>query len=278
MLSNIRNAAILASAFAAFAAAPASAAITNISSSATGLYANLSIGSLVGLEVGPLATASGSAPPAYSDSDTVLGVDQSLNLGMLFSQSLSTGVINAAAQSNGFSGHGTAQVDGLGVGLDLQIPFLPSVTLLGLDAGVIQSSTIFDGTGLNGSSSIADLTLNALILSVPIDLDGVVNAAPNTVLLNLLGLKITLNEQIFASNVAGNVTTNSLTTNALHIAYSDFLVGGRLLNGDIIVAQSIASYSETPAVPEPATWALLISGFGIVGMAARRRRPAIAAC
>lgn len=30
--------------------------------------------------------------------------------------------------------------------------------------------------------------------------------------------------------------------------------------------------SETSVVPEPATWALLIAGFGIVGVAARRRR------
>lgn len=31
------------------------------------------------------------------------------------------------------------------------------------------------------------------------------------------------------------------------------------------------------AVPEPASWALLIAGFGLVGAAARRRRPAVAA-
>lgn len=33
-----------------------------------------------------------------------------------------------------------------------------------------------------------------------------------------------------------------------------------------------------PAVPEPATWGLLISGFGLVGAAARRRRPPAVAC
>jgi hypothetical protein len=31
------------------------------------------------------------------------------------------------------------------------------------------------------------------------------------------------------------------------------------------------------AIPEPATWAMLIAGFGIVGMAARRRREAVSA-
>jgi len=34
--------------------------------------------------------------------------------------------------------------------------------------------------------------------------------------------------------------------------------------------------STTPAVPEPATWAMLIAGFGLVGSAARRRRNTLA--
>ena len=32
------------------------------------------------------------------------------------------------------------------------------------------------------------------------------------------------------------------------------------------------SFAVAGAVPEPATWAMLISGFGMVGLAARRRR------
>jgi hypothetical protein len=34
--------------------------------------------------------------------------------------------------------------------------------------------------------------------------------------------------------------------------------------------------STTPGIPEPATWAMLIAGFGLVGSAARRRRVALA--
>ena len=37
---------------------------------------------------------------------------------------------------------------------------------------------------------------------------------------------------------------------------------------------TVGFWTETGGVPEPATWAMLIAGFGLVGMAARRRRHA----
>jgi fibro-slime domain-containing protein len=47
----------------------------------------------------------------------------------------------------------------------------------------------------------------------------------------------------------------------------------RVFFADRHTTQSSLSFSATiQAVPEPATWAMLISGFGLVGWAARRRR------
>ncbi len=40
---------------------------------------------------------------------------------------------------------------------------------------------------------------------------------------------------------------------------------------DFAIAQ--LRYSFTAPIPEPATWAMMIAGFGLVGFAARRRRP-----
>jgi hypothetical protein len=45
-------------------------------------------------------------------------------------------------------------------------------------------------------------------------------------------------------------------------------------NGFVVAAQS--GLFERSAVPEPATWALLIAGFGVIGAAMRRQRPSVA--
>lgn len=45
----------------------------------------------------------------------------------------------------------------------------------------------------------------------------------------------------------------------------------------MVQAQAYSLGSLTSAMSEPATWGLMIVGFGVVGVAARRRRPALAA-
>ena len=60
--------------------------------------------------------------------------------------------------------------------------------------------------------------------------------------------------------------------------YLDFLVGWGS-NGNYIDDSTgfRASLTSDGAVPEPATWALMIGGFGLAGAALRRRRAAVAA-
>lgn len=45
-------------------------------------------------------------------------------------------------------------------------------------------------------------------------------------------------------------------------------------SGNLAIQWSVAG-DEPPVIPEPATWAMMIAGFGLVGFAARRRRQAM---
>jgi hypothetical protein len=98
--------------------------------------------------------------------------------------------------------------------------------------------------------------------------------------------------QAFSLTDSGSVATFSTANGAAHFLRDDGLGGGgenspgtvdfiRTYN-QVLGASDVAElYNRgTPvrsfagAVPEPATWAMMIGGFGLAGAAARRRRPA----
>lgn len=56
-------------------------------------------------------------------------------------------------------------------------------------------------------------------------------------------------------------------------------IAGLSFYDGVLTSGQIAAISNNPlpAVPEPATWAMLIIGFGAIGLAARRRKPAVTA-
>lgn len=55
----------------------------------------------------------------------------------------------------------------------------------------------------------------------------------------------------------------------------EFILTARFANAQAIDAIEVSNFSVTP-VPEPASWAMMIGGFAIVGAAMRRRRTSIA--
>ncbi|MDO6416906.1 PEPxxWA-CTERM sorting domain-containing protein [Sphingomonas sp. BIUV-7] len=255
-------------------------AVTSISSNATDLKVSLGIATIpVGVTIG---TSSGTAAPAYSASNSVASVNQSLALGGVvggpLSQGLTTGVMTTSAQSAfpvSPTGSASATINNLGLGLAINLGVLGSLNALSLGSSAVTSTTTFDGSNFTGVSSVADLALNSLILSLPINAGIYASTAANRTLIDILGLKITLNEQIATDLTSAGLNTRSFTTNALRVTYTDFLVGGALLNGDVIVGQS--QVSVTQAVPEPATWSMMILGFGMVGGALRHQRRAVRA-
>ena len=68
------------------------------------------------------------------------------------------------------------------------------------------------------------------------------------------------------------ITSIGISTNAIDVALNNFALGTNLANGNIIVGHSEAFASVGAAVPEPASWAMMLIGFAGIGAVLRRRR------
>ena len=80
-----------------------------------------------------------------------------------------------------------------------------------------------------------------------------------------------------------NVAPGSMDFTGLNVIYKTLdktqLTGTRMtMDSEGLYVQGFGDHDHaTAAVPEPTTWAMLIAGFGLTGVAARRRRRALAA-
>jgi hypothetical protein len=226
------------------------------------------------VSLGPIAQSSGSAPPSYSDSDSVasLSDNASLTTGIGgVTQSLQTAILTSSATGTATGAEATSTVNNLSLSLASN-PLLAG--LLGLSATTIQSFSQANSVGgldASGSVTIEGLILTGSLLGgTTINGSLFVNPAPNTILLSIDGLTITLNEQTMLGD---GVTSAGISTNAIDIAFNNFALGTGLANGNIILGHSEALASlGAAAVPEPSSWAMMLLGFAAVGMVLRRRR------
>lgn len=260
-----------------FAADPAVAAVT-LSSSAYAASLHLTAAGAVKADAG-FGAAAGSADPAYSQDGGVASINQSAtlagNLVNSASEMLQAGVGTSNASSGGIASNkatATTELQNVSFAMNNQLLSTLAVTgLLNLGVSDITSTTTvgIDGSGFygTGSSLLAGLTVSGSLLTAAIDGSAYANAAANTVLLSLAGLKVILNEQVATQTTTGM----AMQTNAVHIALSDYSLNGSLLNGDVILGHSQA---QVGGVPEPATWGCMIVGLGAVGASLRRRRAA----
>jgi hypothetical protein len=269
-MRNNRTSLLLAAVSAAcvaFQVSAANATVTGGSSSSYGESVSLSITPILGVSgsitSGPIPTASGTAPAPYSDTNSLLSAT--------IADLISTGVLNASAQSN-VDGSGGSKFATAGASVDgLALSILGA---LGIGATTVASIADVSGDygtlAATGSSTIEGLSLNTIpILNL--------STSPDFVLLNALGIEVMLNEQIASGN---GVDSAGMAVNAIHITLDNvpYLWGlvPSVLNGDIIISHSQAALTADPnasgAVPEPATLALF--GTGLAGFFGLRKRRA----
>lgn len=239
------------------------------------LTANPPLAPAVIVNVAPVAATSGTAPPSYDVSNSVASVNQGAQLSTFplgISENLSTGLLSSNSSGTSTGAQATATIDNASFAIDAS-GFLNS--LFNLNATTISSTSQASSNGglsATGSTTIEGLTFGGTALSsIVLNGSAFVNPAPNTVLINVGGLSIVLNEQIQSGDGVSGI---GITTNAIHASLSGFPLGTNLANGDLILghSQAFATVGTVGAVPEPATWAMMLVGFGAAGFSLRRRR------
>jgi hypothetical protein len=149
---------------------------------------------------------------------------------------------------------------------------------LGVNGGA-QNATIDTNTAsreailVSGSRTLrlSGMLLNTLNASDTLQVYGV---NQNSGALEAIGFGGTIRTGLAgaASFVNINSTTTDLTLNSLSPVYTQFVFTTRLDGLTGTTRQDYRIGTLTFAVPEPQSWALMIIGFGLVGIAARRRK------
>ena len=179
------------------------------------------------------------------------------------SQLATTGLITRTSSSIGVTGGANSQLD--------------TNVANEREAFVVTSTKALRITGFKLSS----IDINDTLLVYGVGAGGALTAltGPSGTIGNGLG-----GTAAFTNNHVLNTSQNGITTlvfNTPLAAFSKFVVttrvsGGVLFQGD--TGQGYLLDSVSGAVPEPASWAMMIAGFGLVGAAMRRRtRVAVAA-
>lgn len=268
---------MLAGAGIIFAGSPALAQSTSSSAYALGVNETVAAPLVpnVNVTIGPVVPVSGSAPPNYNVSGSLISLNETSTLVgtplVGIGQSLGTGLLLTNANGSPLSAEATATINNLSFGLTSHLTIIP-LSLLNLTATTIESysqANSIGGLDASGHTTIEGLSLGGSALGgLVFDGSLFVNPNPNTVLLNLAGLSIILNEQIASGD---GVTSTGIATNAVAIRFNNFALGTGLANGAVILGHSEA-FARLAAVPEPASWAMMLLGFGGVGYVIRRRR------
>lgn len=144
------------------------------------------------------------------------------------------------------------------------------------EAFIIMSDRLLSLTGIK--LSVVDLNDTVQIYGVGAGGALVSLGFGGTIAGGLGGLASAVNTGTITANVGG---TSALTFNTPLARFQQYVLttragGDVLFNGDLGQGYRLDTISAA-VVPEPASWALLIAGFGLVGAMQRRRRTAVSA-
>jgi uncharacterized repeat protein (TIGR01451 family) len=192
---------------------------------------------------GPLSSVAGDAPPFNKDASAL-----TVNVGLgSLGTVLHTGLLLSHTDSPG-----AGQVASNATVHDLGLSLVPVMPLLTLHSDEVRSSAAIGGTCGSTLTATGTTTLVNAAAGGTLGLGLHIGAsvAPNTVLLNLLGVRVVLNEQIGSGD---GVTSRALTVNAIHVSVQNSLLGalGRL-SGDVVIAHSEARVVCAAPPPPPA--------------------------
>jgi len=153
-------------------------------------------------------------------------------------------------------------------------------------AWFLARSASFDseiGFGINGAAPVGYCLPNTSPPGTSCDL-GMVSAGDQI----RFYLRVITNGDVFSTDPSDIFANNGGLNHAWHTAYAggDFGVPAGLLlgwedtrgGGDLDYNDHVFvfKFPGSPVIPEPATWAMMIAGFGLVGFAMRKRAAATA--
>ena len=174
---------------------------------------------------------------------------------------------------------------------DFNVPFYVGVQDAGLD--VTSFTVSFDGTDFTLGATMAgdiDPTLVGGLYVIGVDVGGSANPGPFANIGNpnvIFNRVIVLNGQTEVATLSGTTLTADITGDTFTVTVPVSLFGSTPLNPleygfnlwprvGVGNNNQIADFAPDNAVlrlvPEPATWMTMLLGFGLVGMAMRRRR------
>lgn len=166
------------------------------------------------------------------------------------------------------NGLGLTQYTTTGATLTLDEASLLTFEVLGSESG-------YNDTFTAGTLSVTEYTSLVNLFATPYllgaenfgagSLAGILNFSSSQ------GVDATVGDDGFGIFLGDNAYSGMLS-NVFYIGYDDQVTGQDDNHDDLILRVTVS-----PAIPEPATWAMMLLGFGAVGFAMRRRRAPVLA-